>query len=160
MLSMEKNGNDTGNDQSQNGQKKMMATTPSQPDGECSELIRKFEAKYKVDMAPAHAAGQSHVQHSQEGDKESPTDQEHSTGSSEEASSSGGLDNTVSGGNSPPKPMPRTSRNNSLPEASDSAGESSGTATPRPRPRTTAASAYKVPTTTLSRVPDFLFFIS
>ncbi|XP_001966209.3 coronin-7 isoform X1 [Drosophila ananassae] len=143
MLSMEKNGNDTGNDQSQNGQKKMMATTPSQPDGECSELIRKFEAKYKVDMAPAHAAGQSHVQHSQEGDKESPTDQEHSTGSSEEASSSRGLDNTVSGGNSPPKPMPRTSRNNSLPEASDSAGESSGAATPRPRPRTTAASAYK-----------------
>ncbi|XP_017054931.1 coronin-7 isoform X2 [Drosophila ficusphila] len=136
----EKNGNDNSNES--NGKK---GTTPSQsqcqPDGECSELIRKFEAKYKVDSEKekAHAHAQS-----QEDDKESPTEQEHSTGSSEEHSSSGGLDNhSASGSHSPPKPMPRTSRNNSLPEASDSAGESSSTTTPRPRPRTTAASAYK-----------------
>ncbi|XP_039499560.1 coronin-7 isoform X1 [Drosophila santomea] len=133
----EKNGNDNSNDS--NGKKSI--PSQSQPDGECSELIRKFEAKYKVDSEKekAHAYAQS-----QEDDKESPTEQEHSTGSSEEVSSSGGLDNhSASGSHSPPKPMPRTSRNNSLPEASDSAGESSSTNTPRPRPRTTAASAYK-----------------
>ncbi|XP_037724371.1 coronin-7 isoform X1 [Drosophila subpulchrella] len=133
----EKNGND--NSSESNGKK----STPSQsqPDGECSELIRKFEAKYKVDTEKEKANAYAQ---SQEDDKESPTEQEHSTGSSEEVSSSGGLDNhSASGSHSPPKPMPRTSRNNSLPEASDSAGESSSTTTPRPRPRTTAASAYK-----------------
>ncbi|KAH8420102.1 hypothetical protein KR009_005811 [Drosophila setifemur] len=131
----EKNGNDNSNQS--NGKK-----TQSQPDGECSELIRKFEAKYKVDSEKEPKAN-VHAQ-SQEDEKESPTEQEHSTGSSEEASSSGGLDtHSASGSHSPPKPMPRTSRNNSLPEASDSAGESSTTNTPRPRPRTTAASAYK-----------------
>ncbi|KAH8266238.1 hypothetical protein KR038_004322 [Drosophila bunnanda] len=130
----EKNGNDNSNQS--NGKKGGMLPAQSQPDGECSELIRKFEAKYKVDSEKEKAQSQSQ---SQEDDKESPTEQEHSTGSSEEVSSS-----AASGSHSPPKPMPRTSRNNSLPEAaSDSAGENSGSGTPRPRPRTTAAAAYK-----------------
>ncbi|XP_041674405.1 coronin-7 isoform X2 [Drosophila eugracilis] len=133
----EKNGNDNSNES--NGKKN--TPSQSQPDGECSELIRKFEAKYKVDSEKEKAHGYAQ---SQEDDNQSPTEQEHSTGSSEEVSSSGGLDNhSASGSHSPPKPMPRTSRNNSLPEASDSAGESGSTNTPRPRPRTTAASAYK-----------------
>ncbi|XP_070074392.1 coronin-7 isoform X2 [Drosophila takahashii] len=140
----EKNGND--NSSESNGKKSTASQSQqSQPDGECSELIRKFEAKYKVDSEKEKAAN-AYAQ-SQEDDKESPTEQEHSTGSSEEHSShssGGGMDNhSASGSHSPPKPMPRTSRNNSLPEASDSAGESSSTTTPRPRPRTTAASAYK-----------------
>jgi len=63
----EKNGND--NSSESNGKK----STPSQsqPDGECSELIRKFEAKYKVDTdkEKANAYAQS-----QEDDKESPTE--------------------------------------------------------------------------------------
>ncbi|XP_017147027.1 coronin-7 isoform X2 [Drosophila miranda] len=137
----EKNGNDNSN-QNGAGQKKSCSQAQSQPDGECSELIRKFEAKYKIDTEKdvRAAGGDGH-----DDEKESPT--EHSAGSSEEASasSSGALDtHSASGSNSPPKPMPRTSRNNSLPEASDSAGESSSTTTtPRPRPRTTAATAYK-----------------
>ncbi|XP_034100927.1 coronin-7 isoform X1 [Drosophila albomicans] len=104
-----------------------------------SELIRKFEAKYKTDS-------EKDIVH-QVDEKESPT--EHSTGSSEEASSSAGLDtNSASGSHSPPKPMPRTSRNNSLPEATTPQGSSGGDSagegnTPRPRPRTTAAAAYK-----------------
>ncbi|KAH8289104.1 hypothetical protein KR054_000406 [Drosophila jambulina] len=126
----EKNGNDNRDSSNQSNGKK--GGGQSQPDGECSELIRKFEAKYKVDSEKEKAQ-------SQEDEKESPTEQEHSTGSSEEVSSS-----AASGSHSPPKPMPRTSRNNSLPEAaSDSAGENSGGGTPRPRPRTTAAAAYK-----------------
>ncbi|XP_017030540.1 coronin-7 isoform X3 [Drosophila kikkawai] len=134
----EKNGNDNSNQSNQSNGKKV---AQSQPDGECSELIRKFEAKYKVDSEKEKAQSQSQ---SQEDDKESPTEHEHSTGSSEEVSSS-----AASGSHSPPKPMPRTSRNNSLPEAaSDSAGENnsgsgSGSGTPRPRPRTTAAGSYK-----------------
>ncbi|KAH8245350.1 hypothetical protein KR032_009380 [Drosophila birchii] len=129
----EKNGNDNSN---QSNGKKGSGGAQSQPDGECSELIRKFEAKYKVDSEKEKAQCQAQ---SQEDDKESPTEQEHSTGSSEEVSSS-----AASGSHSPPKPMPRTSRNNSLPEAaSDSAGENNGSGTPRPRPRTTAAAAYK-----------------
>ncbi|XP_015041271.2 coronin-7 isoform X1 [Drosophila pseudoobscura] len=137
----EKNGNDNSN-QNGAGQKKSCSQAQSQPDGECSELIRKFEAKYKIDTEKdvRAAGGDGH-----DDEKESPT--EHSAGSSEDASasSSGALDtHSASGSNSPPKPMPRTSRNNSLPEASDSAGESSSTTTtPRPRPRTTAATAYK-----------------
>ncbi|XP_034490878.1 coronin-7 isoform X1 [Drosophila innubila] len=133
----EKNGNGT-----ENNDKKMTHPNPNPNKGqteECSlsqsELIRKFEAKYKTDSE----------KDVQVDEKESPT--EHSTGSSEEASSSGALDtNSASGSHSPPKPMPRTSRNNSLPEATtpgsggDSAGEGN---TPRPRPRTTAAAAYK-----------------
>ncbi|XP_030567468.1 coronin-7 isoform X1 [Drosophila novamexicana] len=136
----EKNGNENP------GSEKRLAHPKTQAD-ECSlnqnELIRKFEAKYKTDSEKDH--------HQQADEKESPT--EHSTGSSEEASSSAALDtNSPSGSHSPPKPMPRTSRNNSLPEAgnpqsgcgsgsgNDSAGECN---TPRPRPRTTAAAAYK-----------------
>ncbi|KAH8354729.1 hypothetical protein KR084_004466 [Drosophila pseudotakahashii] len=142
----EKNGNDNSNSESNGKKSTPSQSQQSQQDGECSELIRKFEAKYKVDSEKEKVANAYAQSQSQEDDKESPTEQEHSTGSSEEHSShsSGGLDNhSASGSHSPPKPMPRTSRNNSLPEASDSAGESSSTTTPRPRPRTTAASAYK-----------------
>ncbi|KAL7744976.1 hypothetical protein ACLKA6_007244 [Drosophila palustris] len=138
----EKNGNGNENNGSSCNDKKMNQPCPNPNKGqaeECSlsqsELIRKFEAKYKTDSE----------KDVQVDEKESPT--EHSTGSSEEASSSGALDtNSASGSHSPPKPMPRTSRNNSLPEATtpgsggDSAGEGN---TPRPRPRTTAAAAYK-----------------
>ncbi|EDV91711.1 coronin-7 isoform X2 [Drosophila grimshawi] len=128
----EKNGNESNAATATNEkQRSVHATT------ECSlsqsELIRKFEAKYKTDSEKEPPC--------QVDEKESPT--EHSTGSSEEASSSAALDtNSASGSHSPPKPMPRTSRNNSLPEATscDSAGECN---TPRPRPRTTAAAAYK-----------------
>ncbi|KAM8720160.1 hypothetical protein ACLKA7_006238 [Drosophila subpalustris] len=140
----EKNGNGNENNGSSCNDKKMNQPSPNPNPNkgqteECSlsqsELIRKFEAKYKTDSE----------KDIQVDEKESPT--EHSTGSSEEASSSGALDtNSASGSHSPPKPMPRTSRNNSLPEATtpgsggDSAGEGN---TPRPRPRTTAAAAYK-----------------
>lgn len=46
--------------------------------------------------------------------------------------------------NSPPKPLPRTSRTNSVPDYTQCLNEDTS-ATPRPRPRTTA-SAYKVKT--------------
>ncbi|ALC48689.1 pod1 [Drosophila busckii] len=145
----EKNGNNDNHEK----QRQTQTQTQTQTKDECSlsqfELIRKFESKYKTDSEKDAVNMQStHCD-----DKESPT--EHSTGSSEEASSSVALDtNSASGTHSPPKPMPRTSRNNSLQETGattpqsgsgsvsggDSAGESN---TPRPRPRTTAAAAYK-----------------
>ncbi|XP_068139744.1 coronin-7 isoform X1 [Drosophila tropicalis] len=131
----EKNGNDNGHTNESRKQKDSM---------ECSELIRKFEAKYKTDSEKDRGQELDGWLHKE---KESPTEHEHSMGSSEEALSSGGMDNnSASSSNSPPKPMPRTSRNNSLPEVvgggSISAGEADN-GTPRPRPRTTAAQAYK-----------------
>ncbi|KAH8396307.1 hypothetical protein KR222_007695 [Zaprionus bogoriensis] len=129
----EKNGNGNGNANESCETKRLTGESGSLSQ---SELIRKFEAKYKTDSEKEQQQQQLHVD-----DKESPT--EHSTGSSEEASSSAALDtNSASGSQSPPKPMPRTSRNNSLPESGsgDSPGEGN---TPRPRPRITAAAAYK-----------------
>lgn len=140
----ERNGNGNASDCNE----KRLHQAKMQPKEECSlnqsELIRKFEAKYKTDSEKDQQAQQLHHQLD---DKDSPT--EHSTGSSEEASSSAALDtNSPSGSHSPPKPMPRTSRNNSLPEATTPQSGSGGDSecnTPRPRPRTTAAAAYKVP---------------
>ncbi|XP_030380973.1 coronin-7 isoform X1 [Scaptodrosophila lebanonensis] len=136
----EKNGNDNSNNT--NGKKNPECSLSQ------SELIRKFDNKYKTESE----------KDGHEDEKESPT--ENSTGSSEEASSSGGLDNnSACGNNSPPKPMPRTSRNNSLPEtnnpqssgsvaggvggANSGGGEVGESNTPRPRPRTTATGVYK-----------------
>ncbi|XP_017870052.1 PREDICTED: coronin-7 isoform X1 [Drosophila arizonae] len=138
----ERNGNGNASDCNE----KRLHQAKVQPKEECSlnqsELIRKFEAKYKTDSEKDQQAQQLH--HHLD-DKDSPT--EHSTGSSEEASSSAALDtNSPSGSHSPPKPMPRTSRNNSLPESTTPQSGSGGDSecnTPRPRPRTTAAAAYK-----------------
>ncbi|EDW06284.2 uncharacterized protein Dmoj_GI21649 [Drosophila mojavensis] len=138
----ERNGNGNAGDCNE----KRLHQAKVQPKEECSlnqsELIRKFEAKYKTDSEKDQQAQQLH--HHLD-DKDSPT--EHSTGSSEEASSSAALDtNSPSGSHSPPKPMPRTSRNNSLPESTTPQSGSGGDSecnTPRPRPRTTAAAAYK-----------------
>lgn len=125
------------------------------------DIIRKFDAKYKTDSEKETVVSNKNrlsFIESKDVDCNPDSPQEDSTGSSEEVSSespqqqhSGG----DSGFNSPPKPMPRTSRNNSLPDATTTTTTTPPINTPgsvsmednsmpRPRPRTTAASTYKV----------------
>lgn len=126
-----------------------------------SELLRKFDNKYKTDSEKDC----KETELSRRFSRESPADE--STGSSEDASIAtagdlsspsqhqqqhrereGSSGSVGSGVTSPPRPMPRTSRNNSLGDAATTAAVTGGVAgdevTPRPRPRTTAAAAYKV----------------
>ncbi|XP_020715431.1 coronin-7 isoform X2 [Ceratitis capitata] len=125
-----------------------------------SELLRKFDNKYKTDSEKDC----KETELSRRFSRESPADE--STGSSEDASIAtagdlsspsqhqqqqrereGSSGSVGSGVTSPPRPMPRTSRNNSLGDAATTAAVTGGVAgdevTPRPRPRTTAAAAYK-----------------
>lgn len=122
-----------------------------------SELLRKFDNKYKTDSEKDGKDTDLMRRFS----RESPADE--STGSSEDASIAnvadlsspqqqrereGSSGSVGSGVTSPPRPMPRTSRNNSLGDAATTAALASGGSgdevMPRPRPRTTAAAAYKV----------------
>ncbi|XP_036319529.1 coronin-7 isoform X1 [Rhagoletis pomonella] len=123
-----------------------------------ADLIRKFDNKYKTDSEKDFKDSELSRRFS----RESPADE--STGSSEETSNATATDlsspqqqqqreregssgSVGSGVTSPPRPMPRTSRNNSLGDAATTATIVSGIGgdevTPRPRPRTTAASSYK-----------------
>ncbi|XP_039959760.1 coronin-7 isoform X1 [Bactrocera tryoni] len=122
-----------------------------------SELLRKFDNKYKTDSEKDGKDTELMRRFS----RESPADE--STGSSEDASIANAADlsspqqqqreregssgSVGSGVTSPPRPMPRTSRNNSLGDAATTAALASGgggdEVMPRPRPRTTAAAAYK-----------------
>ncbi|XP_067641651.1 coronin-7 isoform X2 [Eurosta solidaginis] len=126
--------------------------------GTKSDLIPKFDNKYKTDSEKDAKETELMRRFS----RESPADD--STGSSEDASNAtatdlsspqqqqrdreGSCGSIGSGGiTSPPRPMPRTSRNNSLGDTVCSAQAASSVGgdevMPRPRPRTTAASAYK-----------------
>ncbi|XP_054728049.1 coronin-7 isoform X1 [Anastrepha obliqua] len=119
-----------------------------------SELIRKFDNKYKTDSEKDF----KELELTRRFSRESPADE--STGSSEDATTDlssppqqqqrereGSSGSVGSGVTSPPRPMPRTSRNNSLGDAATTGAFASGAGgdevMPRPRPRTTAASAYK-----------------
>lgn len=96
---------------------------------ELSTIFKKLDAKYKTDSEK-----EMMIEDNNEGDggaqQKSPPSEE--SPNTEDSSSS-----------SVPKPMPRTSRNNSLPDTQPQSPQDSNSVIPKPRPRTSAG-AYKV----------------
>lgn len=110
-----------------------------------NDIMKKFDNKYKTDseksippirkrnISPQNGGDGGDNNHEEQSrivslnsSQESPEDSCHS-------------DHSIT---TPPKPMPRTSRNNSLPDSQHSSS-SDETPTPRPKPRTTTPSSYK-----------------
>lgn len=116
-----------------------------------NDIIRKFDTKYKID-SEKDTKREEIVQKTENFrnyghfsiednncNEESPADE--SYGSEETSTSTSSPQQNDSAATTPPKPMPRTSRNNSLPDSSQSSVDE---VVPRPRPRTNANTTYKV----------------
>lgn len=98
---------------------------------ELSTIFKKFDAKYKTDSEKEMAANENN-------ESDMGGNQEHSPPSINSPNTEDSSSSSV------PKPMPRTSRNNSLQDAAQpQSALDSNAITPKPRPRTSAG-AYKV----------------
>ncbi|XP_055843169.1 coronin-7 isoform X2 [Episyrphus balteatus] len=105
-----------------------------------NDIMKKFDSKYKSDTDNKNISSiRKRAVSPQNGDNnhEEPPRMVSHNSSQESPEESCSSDHSIT---SPPKPMPRTSRNNSLP---DSQHSSSSDETPRPKPRTTTPSSYK-----------------
>ncbi|XP_073834070.1 coronin isoform X2 [Musca autumnalis] len=105
---------------------------------ELSNIFKKFDSKYKTDSEKESAGGGGCVGYDDDNnlhDDESGHGREHSPPSQDSPI-------TEDSSSSVPKPMPRTSRNNSLQDSMPNLPMDANKVMPKPRPRTTA-SAYK-----------------
>lgn len=101
---------------------------------ELSTIFKKFDSKYKTDSEKESAYNND----ADDGDYDSGGAQEQKTPPSQDSP------NTEDSPSSVPKPMPRTSRNNSLQDSNQQQlGQDAPSILPKPRPRTSAG-AYKV----------------
>lgn len=106
---------------------------------ELSNIFKKFDSKYKTDSEKE--CGEDNMMHDDDG-----------------GSPSQDSPNTEDSSSSVPKPMPRTSRNNSLQDSMPNLPMDANKVMPKPRPRTTA-SAYKVCDFALVPPTHLVFFL-